>query len=312
MSAITFPESADGLAVPAGAMVRGGGTDVQERLRSENLQPDIVDLTRIPGFARIDQGPDGTTIGAGATVAAVARDLADTYPALAKTAATLATPQIRNVGTIGGNLIQRTRCWYFRHPDLDCFKSGGEGCPSRTGRHLYGVAFDTSECVHPHPSSLGMALLAYDATVTLSGGATLSVAELLGDGSDPRVDNQLPEGQVVAAINLPAPWPDEQAAYFRAISRYLAEWPLVEVAVRVRFDGDTVAACGLAVGGVAPVPLRMTAAEEVLVGQPLTDEVITRAAQICTDGANPLPETGYKVDLIAGSVTHVLESVRAP
>lgn len=311
MTSISFPESVDGLTVPAGAMVRGGGTDVQERLRSDNARPDIIDLTRIFGFTNIDQRPDGTTIGAGAKVATVARELADSYPALAETASDLATPQIRNIGTIGGNLIQHTRCWYYRHPDLDCFKSGGDSCPARTGRHLYGVAFDTSDCVHPHPSSLGMALLAYDATVNLSGGDTISVAELLGDGSDPTVENQLPEGQVVATINLPAPWPDEQASYFRAISRHLAEWPLVEMAARLRFNDDgTVAACGLAMGGVAPVPLRMSGAEEVLVGRELTDEVIAQAAQAGTAGANPLPETGYKVELIAGSVIQVLETVR--
>ncbi len=308
---IDFPDSFDTLAVPTDAVVRAGGTDLQERLRSTIDPPALVDLTAIRGFAGMAETDTGLRIGAGTAIATVATELPDRYPALAITARSLATPQVRAQATIGGNLVQHTRCWYYRHPGLDCFKSGGDSCPARDGRHLYGVVFDDSPCVHPHPSSLAMALLAYDATVELASGTSLTITELLGDGTDPRRDHQLPEGEVIAAICLPGPWPDERAAYFRSISRFEAEWPLVEAVVRARFDGGVITACGIGLGGVATVPLRMTAAEELLQGARLDDDTIAAVAALCQQGANPLPETGYKVELIAATVTETLERLRA-
>ncbi|MFK8025049.1 MAG: xanthine dehydrogenase family protein subunit M, partial [Ilumatobacter sp.] len=252
----------------------------------------------------------GWRIGAGVTIATVATDTADAYPALAITAGGLATPQVRARGTIGGNLTQHTRCWYYRHPEISCLKSGGDTCPARDGQHLYGVVFDRSECVHPHPSSIAMALLASDAAVTLTDATSMSIADLLGDGSDATRDHQLPDGAVIASIELPEPWADERAAYFRSISRFEAEWPLVECVVRARFDGDTVAECRIGIGGVATVPLRMDAAASMLDGQTLSDEVIRRVAVACTDGAQPLRETGYKVGLIEATVQETLERLR--
>jgi xanthine dehydrogenase YagS FAD-binding subunit len=307
---ISSPTSLSDLTVPEGAVVRAGGTDLQERLRSRVAPPDLVDLMGIEGFAGIEVTDAGIRIGAGTRMAVVARELATTCPGLALTTGGLATPQIRAHGTIGGNLTQRTRCWYFRHPGLDCFKSGGDSCPARTGRHLYGVAFDRSECVHPHPSSISMALLTHDATVELASGATMMVADLLGDGADPTRDHQLPDGEVIVAIHVPPPWDGERGAYFRAISRFEAEWPLVECVVRARFEGDVVAECGIGLGGVATVPLRMRAAEEALTGEPLEDATIERLGEVCAEGANPLPETRYKVDLIAAAVQETLERLR--
>lgn len=308
MSSFTFPESTDDLSIPDGAVIRAGGTDLQERLRTTNQQPDIVDLTSVAGFSGIERNDDHVRIGAGTTVAVVARELAGSHPALALTAGGLATPQIRAVATVGGNLLQHTRCWYYRHPHLECFKSGGNSCPARSGRHLYGVAFDNSECVHPHPSSIAMALLTYDAGVTLAGGSSMSVADLLGDGVDPTRDHRLPTGAIVTSIRVPAAWPSEIGAYFRSISRFEAEWPLVEAAVRARIGDDgRVAECAIGLGGVATVPLRMRSAESVLVGRPLDADAIEATASACTVGANPLPETRYKVDLIAATVHETLQ-----
>jgi xanthine dehydrogenase YagS FAD-binding subunit len=289
---------------------RAGGTDLQERLRTTGATPHVLDLTGVPGFAGIERTASGTEIGAGTTVAAVARELADDYPALAMTAAGLATPQVRATATIGGNLLQRTRCWYFRHPHTSCFKSGGDGCPAREGRHLYGNAFDTAPCVHPHPSSLAMALLTYAATVDTTRRDALAVGALLGDGSDPTRDHLLADDEVLTHVRLPPPAVGERAAYFRAISRFEAEWPLVEAVVRVVRDGaGVVMSCGLAIGGVAPTPLRLGAVERLLVGSTLDDDTVSAAAALAADGATPLPETGYKVQLIEATVREVLERV---
>lgn len=307
---ITFPTTLHDDTVTDSAVVRAGGTDLQERLRTHNASPDIVDLTAVEGFAGITTTAHGIRIGAGTRIALVARELSQSHPALALTTASLATPQIRARGTIGGNLAQHTRCWYYRHPELDCYKSGGDSCPARNGRHLFGVVFDTSECVHPHPSSIAIALLTYDATVTLASGVEMTVSELLGDGVDPTRDNQLPDGEIITTINLTTGWAGERGAYFRSISRFEAEWPLVEAVVRARFDGDTITQCGIGLGGVATVPLRMDEAEALLTGEQLDDTTIAAVSKACTDRTAPLRETGYKVGLIEATVTETLERLR--
>ncbi len=307
---IDFPESYAAINIPDGAVVRSGGTDLQERLRSRNAQPHIIDLTGIEGFAGIDHSPERLRIGGGTTMAVVARELLATHPALAISSGSLATPQVRARGTIAGNLTQRTRCWYYRHPDTDCFKSGGDSCPARTGHHLYGVAFDQSECVHPHPSTIAMALLCYDTTIVLADESTRTVDEVLGDGTDATRDHQLADDEVIAAVEIRNGWLDERAAYFRSISRFEAEWPLVEAVARARFEGEHIAECALAIGGVATVPRRMAAAEQILTGSTLDNATIDAAAQACTQGANPLPQTGYKVELIAATVIETLERLR--
>ncbi|MBA2694632.1 MAG: FAD binding domain-containing protein [Actinobacteria bacterium] len=312
MSGITILDDAAARPEDSDGVYRAGGTDLQERLRTRGETPHIWDLTGIPGFADITREADRTVIGAGTTVATVATELGEDYPALAQTAAGLATPQVRATATIGGNLLQRTRCWYYRHPHTRCLKDGGDRCPARNGRHLYGVAFDTSACVHPHPSSLAMALLTYDASVVITGRDPIGVGELLGDGTDPTRDHALGEQEVVTQVLLPPPAAGERAAYTRAISRFEAEWPLVEAVCRMLVnDAGTVTSCAIGVGGVAPVPLRMPAAEAMLIGSPLDEDTIAAAARACAQGASPLPETAYKVELIEGCVREVLERVSA-
>jgi xanthine dehydrogenase YagS FAD-binding subunit len=257
----------------------------------------------------------GATIGALVTIAELAADarIGAGYPGLAAAAEVLATPQIRRVATVGGNLLQRNRCWYFRHAGTSCLKKGGTDCPARSGNHRYGVLFDLGPCVAPHPSTLGAALLAYDATVATDRRTDLSVAEVFGDGSDGTHDHQLQADELLTRVALPPPVRGESAAYFRATSRAYAEWPLVEAVVRLRIDkggvdaSGTVAWAGIAVGAVAPVPLRLPKVEAALVGQPVTAAAFAAAANHAVDGANPLPMTGYKATLLVGTITEALE-----
>jgi xanthine dehydrogenase YagS FAD-binding subunit len=294
-------------AVAADGVYRAGGTDLQERVRHLRHAPAIVDLTGLAELTGIDGDDDGVTIGALVTVADLAAHLADSHPAVARTAACLATPQIRTVATLGGNLTQRTRCWYYRHPDLECFKSGGTSCPARDGDHVLGVVFDRGPCVHPHPSSLGMALLASDADVTVAGRGRLPVAALFGDGADPRRDHLLDDDELLTHVHLPPSLAGERAAYHRVISRFEAEWPLVEAVARIVVEDDAVIHAAVAVGGVATVPLRLPAVEEALVGRAPIAGALEAASRAATVGATPLPMTRYKVDLLAATVLEVLE-----
>lgn len=310
MSGFERATSIDG-AVAAAGEFRAGGTDLQERLRADTRPRPIVDISRLDALTHVERSDDEVTVGALVAVAEAADVLADSHPAIALTAAGLATPQIRAVATIGGNLTQRTRCWYYRHPELSCYKSRGDTCPARDGEHRLGVVFDRGPCVHPHPSSIGMALLACDAEVTVTGRGRMPVAQLWGDGSDPHRDHLLGDDELLTHVHLPARWARERAAYFRVISRFEAEWPLVEAVARVELDGDTVTRAAVAVGGVATIPLRLPAVEAAVVGSAATPEALAAAAEASTDGVTPLPRTGYKVDLLAATVLEVLERAGA-
>jgi len=301
--------SASQTAFAEAAEFRAAGTDLSERRRSGVSKGPLIDIAGTPDTTGIAWGADGAArIGAFTTIAAIAADagIAQAYPGLAASAQGLATPQIRHLATLGGNLAQRSRCWYFRNPHIACLKKGGTDCPARSGNHLYGVAFDLGPCVAPHPSTMAAALLAYDAKIDTDQRRGLSVREILGDGSG-AADHALASGERIASVALLAPVAGECALYKRAISRSHAEWPLVEVCVRAVVSAGTFAFIRITAGGIAPVPLRMTASEAALQGKPANATTIAEAARQATDGAKPLPMTGYKLDLLSGLVRDLLE-----
>jgi len=309
----TFAEGIE-QAVAATGEYRAGGTDLQERLRSGVSGGPLIDLFGIQALHGIERSEQGSRIAALTTMSDIATDerLREDYPALALTAGTIATPQARNRATLGGVLCQRTRCGYYRHPDLACPKKGaGDACPARNGDHHPGVAFDTGGCVHPHPSSIGCALLSYDATLEIAGGEERSIADFFGDGRDSRQDNALRPGELVTAIRLPAPVPDERAAYFRLMGREHAEWPLVEVVVRLTLKAQLIAQAWVAIGAVATIPLRLPEVERVLIGEPPDTATLDAAAGVSTDRCNPLPGTEYKLPMIRASVLEALEQAVA-
>jgi xanthine dehydrogenase YagS FAD-binding subunit len=288
---------------------RAAATDLSERLRSGIAKGPVIDIA-----AKVESGisfaADGVaTIGAFTTIEAIATntDIAAAYPGLAATAGGLATPQIRHLATLGGNLAQRSRCWYYRNPHVACLKKGGHDCPARAGNHLYHVGFDTGPCIAPHPSSMAVALLAYEAVVATDRRDRLSIADLLGDGSDGSRDHALEQGEIVRHIELPAAIAGERALYKRAISRAYAEWPLVEVCARAVVTDGRFRFVRLAAGGIAPRPLRLIASEAQLLGAEANEETIAEAARRATTDANPLPMTAYKLDLLSGVVNDLLE-----
>jgi xanthine dehydrogenase YagS FAD-binding subunit len=291
---------------------RAAGTDLSERRRSGISRGPLIDLEASPDRAGIEWKADGAVrIGAMTTISTIARDhrIAAAYPGLAASAAGLATPQIRHLATLGGNLAQRSRCWYFRNPHIACLKKGGSTCPARDGNHLYSVAFDLGPCVAPHPSTMAGALLAYEATAATSLRQDLPIAQLLGDGSDGRVDNALKAGEVINSIQLPPPLTGEVAVYKRAISRTHAEWPLVELVVRSTVADGAFQFVRIAAGGVAPVPLRLHAAETHAQGAPATMATVLEAAERSTKNARALPQTGYKLSLLQSLVADLLGSL---
>lgn len=293
--------------------IRAGGTDYMERRRAGISNGDLIDISRIPGLDRISPTAGGCDIGTLVTIDTISRDpeIVRNYPGLAMSAGALATPQIRNVGTLGGSLLQRNRCWYYRHEDFSCIKKGGEGCPAREGNHQYGVCFQSGPCVSPHPSTLGMVLMVYGAEFTCYGTGKRPIKDLYGDGKDGRHDHLLPAGEILTTVHLPAPFADERSAYFRNISRARAEWPLVEVFVRYRMQGGLIADATVGIGGVAPVPMLLPAVAAHLNGQAPSEALFKRAGEIAQQGAQPLPMTGYKVEMVAATVYETLRRADA-
>ena len=178
----------------------------------------------------------------------------------------------------------------------------------REGNHQYGVCFDLGACVSPHPSTLGMALLAYDAQVEVHGKGQRSAQALYGDGKQAKADHLLESNDVLTHIHLPKPIPGELACYFRSISRARAEWPLVEVLV----IGNAAQPIGIGsprvvIGGVANVPLRLPKVEAYLQNRSARRGVYEQAGRIAIEGANPLPGTKYKVEMVAKTVATAVE-----
>jgi len=301
-------------AIAQRAEFRAAGTDLSERRRSGVSRGPLVDLVRPSDTPDIVWGASGAArISAFATIAAIAADpkLGAAYPGLAAAAEGLATPQIRHVATLGGNLAQRSRCWYYRDPHIACLKKGGSVCPARAGNHLYGVAFDLGPCVAPHPSTMAAALMAYDATVTTNLRQRLTMAQLLGDGSNGGADHALESGEIIESIELGIPVANERALYRRAISRSYAEWPLVEVAVRAVVADGRFELVRIVAGAIAPVPLRLAAAESAAQGAEVNTATIAKAVAQSTLGAKPLAMTTYKLDLLKGLVQDLLERISA-
>ena len=295
------------------AEFRAAGTDLSERRRSGLSRGRLIDIAATPDATGIEWSADGAArIGALTTIQTIASDarLAAAYPGLAAAAEGLATPQVRHLATLGGNLAQRSRCWYFRNPHIACLKKGGADCPARGGNHLYHVAFDLGPCIAPHPSTMAAALLAYDAEIATDR-RKLTVSELLGDGSNGTADHALASGEMIRTIALPPPVRGEHALYQRAISRSYAEWPLAELCVRAVISGGAFQLIRITAGGVAPVPLRLAASEAVLQGKASSEAVIAEAARQAVAAAKPLPMTGYKIDLLSGLIQDLLQRFAA-
>jgi len=310
---MTHPTTVDGVVealTTHGGELRAGGTDLLARNDRGRARGPLIDLQGVPELHGVTWRHGGAgRLGAMTTIAEIADDdrLRAAYPALPLAAAQLATPQIRATATIGGNLLQRNRCWYYRNPHFACHQTGGDTCPARTGVNLYSAVIDQGPCVAPHPSSLATVLLAYDATVAVHTRGPVALADLYGDGSDPTRDHTLADHEVLLAVDLPAPVTGERAAYQRVAARSGADWPLVEAAARLVLSGPTITFAVVVAGGVARTPVRLTDVEAALVGRPATSETCHAASAHAIARCAPLSQTGYKVGLLRDTTLDVLE-----
>lgn len=286
--------------------VKAGGIDLLDRLKEGLDAPErLVNIRNIKGLERIrDDVKTGLDLGPLVTLAQLDADptVRRRYTALAEAAGHAATPQIRNMATVGGNLLQRPRCWYFRSTQFHCRKKGGDRCFAIEGENQYHAIFDNQVCAIVHPSATAVALVALGAKLELTGakGAReVSLEEFfLRPEEDVRRENKLGADELITAIRLPAPAPGAKSAYIKQGEKESFDWPIAEVAVALESDRGRVTRASIILGAAAPVPLRARAAETALTGQAVNDETARAAAQAAVRGATPLAENGYKVPLI--------------
>jgi xanthine dehydrogenase YagS FAD-binding subunit len=296
-----------------------GGTDLLPLLKADVQAPErLVDIKRVPELGGgIQAGPDGLHIGALTSLAAIEAHPAITsqYAALAEAVASAATPQLRNMATLGGNLLQRPRCWYFRSQHFHCWLKGGDDCQARDGENQFHAVVGSSPCVAVHPSDAPAALLAFDAQLRIAGRAgprQLRLADFFVEPTaDRRLEHTLGADELVVSVHLPSPPDGTRSTYLKAMNRNVWAFALVGVAAVVRLEGQRIAAARLVLNGVAPIPWRVPSAEDVLIGAEPTPAVFDRAAEAALSAAHPLSHNGYKLPLAKGLIVQALESVTA-
>jgi len=287
-----------------GAMPLAGGVDLLDRLKERLESPSrLVSLRMLPGLDVIKVDASGATIGANVTLARLAADpeLRRSHPLIGDAASHAATPQLRAMATLGGNLAQRPRCWYFRSEDFHCRKKGGAVCFAQTGDNSMHAIFDNTQCAAPHPSTVVTALLALGARVSIAGTRAREV-ELarffVSPETDLRREIDLAPGELITGLTVPTSPANLRTAYTKLVAKQSFDWPLVDVAVALVMDGRTCRQATIVLGAVAPTPRRAVEAERVLVGATIDVIAAGRAAHAAIASATPLSDNDHKVPIL--------------
>lgn len=303
----------------AGARFIAGGTNLIDLMKYDVEKPGrLIDITRLP-LDKIEDHGSGLRIGALATNAKVAYDdrVAARYPLLRNAILAGASAQLRNAASTGGNLLQRTRCYYFYDTATACNKrEPGSGCPAVGGMNRIHAIFGTSDqCIATHPSDMCIALAALEAIVQVSGpqgerSIPFSDFHRL-PGDKPEIDTNLAPGEIIVAVDLPESRFPQHYTYLKLRDRLSYAFALVSVAAALELDGDRVKTARLALGGVAHKPWRNRDAEALLEGRPATRENFQAAADRIVAEAKPQSENGFKVDLARRAIVRGLEQAAA-
>ena len=308
-------------AEPDAALPIAGGTDLLSEIRDGTATPStLVALDKVAdgGLNGITATPDGgMRIGALTTIADIAAhpEIRRNYAAFAEAAAGLATPQVRNLGTLGGNLNQRPRCWYYRHPLTVCLKRGGDHCFAVQGVGKYLCVTGGDRCFIVHPSDTAVALTALQASVNIASGGgtrTLPIEQYFtGPNVDLMRENILQTGELLTSITLPSPISEQHSVYLKARERESGDFALVSVAAALAVTDGTITQASLVLGGVAPTPFRASATEAYLQNQRVDSVSSAHAGSVSIPDARPLPDNAYKIpmanNLVNRAVARILQ-----
>jgi xanthine dehydrogenase YagS FAD-binding subunit len=310
--ATSLEEAISHLAKP-GARIHAGGTDLIGCLRDGVFQADkLVSISRLDSLRGMGGSADGgLRIGALTSISEIAADrtVVQRYAALAQGAAAAASPQLRNQGTIGGNICQRPRCWYYR-ADYECVRKGGDACYAMEGGNQNHCIFGGSTCYIVHPSDTAPALVALGARAVVVGPAGRRIVPLeeffLLPSDNLEKENVLAADELVTEILLPPPSANTRSSYRKVRARGSWDFAIASVALAVAFKADRVEAARIVLGAAAPIPWRCQAAERVIVGNRLDARTVSKAAAVAMEGAEPLSENEYKIPLFRGLIEEAL------
>ncbi|MEO1374105.1 MAG: xanthine dehydrogenase family protein subunit M [Cyanobacteria bacterium J06635_10] len=300
------------------AKLIGGGTNLLDLMKSGVEVPDsLIDITKLP-LADITELPNG-----GVRIGALARNTAtanhplirEKYPLLSQAFLSGATQQLRNMATVGGNLMQRTRCYYFYDRATPCNKrSPGSGCPAIEGfNRIHAILGASENCIATHPSDMCVALAALDAVVRVVNPSgeerEIPITEFHRlPGDTPNLDTNLQENELITAVDLP-PSLNVKSYYLKVRDRASYAFALVSVAAALEIENNSIKTARLAMGGVAHKPWRAINAEEILVNSSATEEVFQQAAEIALQGAQGYQHNNFKIELISRAIVQALTTI---
>ena len=291
-------------------MMIAGGTDLLSELKEYIETPKtLVNLKTLPGMDSISANASGLKIGALATVADIALHptIQQHYTVLAQAAASVATPQIRNMGTLGGNLCQRPRCWYYRDETVNCLKKGGDICYAVNGLSKYHAILGGDPVYIVHPSDIAPALIALNASLKIAGPEgekTLKVEEFFTlPAANPFRENVLEPNEIVVEVQVPQPKPNTKSFYLKAREKGAPDFALASVAGVFEMMGKTCQTASVVLGGVAPAPWRSAEAETALTGKMINESVSMKAGAEAVKDAQPMNDNVYKVTLTQNLVS---------
>lgn len=293
----------------SGAEVKAGGIDILDRLKEGLDQPEkLINIRNVANLAGVEETKDSLRIGPLVTLAEISEHSAvkQKYAALAHAAGHAATPQIRNVATVGGNLLQRPRCWYFRNADFPCRRKGGEICFAQDGENQYHAIFDNHICAIVAPSTAAVPLIAFNAQLELTakdGKRTVPLEKFyLTPEQNVTREHSLRTGELLTAILIPRVAAATKSAYQKYGEKDSHDWPIADAAVVLEMDGNTVRNASIVLGAAAPTPMRATAAEALLKGKVLDEKLARQAGKAAMEGATPLAHNAYKVSLFETAI----------
>jgi xanthine dehydrogenase YagS FAD-binding subunit len=296
------------------AWVLAGGMDTFDWLKDRTKRPAVVvDLSQVAELRGIKEANGGLVIGAATPLTEVVHHpvVREKFGLLMEAAELVASPQIRNQGTLGGNISQDTRCWYYRS-GWSCYRAGGNICyaDTPTAINREHAILEQDRCVAVNPSDTAPALIALDAELVIRSAAGERVVKAEDYFVGPAIDIQrmtaLQPGELLTTIRIPATWAGAQFYFEKVRDRNVWDFPLVNVASAMKFSGNTIETARIAVGAVAARPLRLTAVEAAVAGKPRTEETATAASQLATEGAVTLRYNAYKVPLMRNLVKRAI------
>ena len=300
----------------SGAEVIAGGTDLLSELKDGLRKPRrLVSLAGIEELGGVRLQTNGVRLGASVTLARLVDDerLSSEYPILGQAARSIATPQIRSVGTLGGNLCQRPRCWYYRHPDFPCYKKGGVHCYGVNGYNRNLAILGGGASVMVHPSDMAPALIAMDARLEAfgpQGRRTMALQDFFAGPNEQQMqEHVLRRGEIVTALMLPKPMVGTRSIFLKAQDRTGEDFALASVAASVSVSDGVVTRANVILGGVAPTPYRAQEAEEYLLDQAVKVVDPSEVAELAVCHARPLRHNGFKVILAKNLVRHAIETI---